>query len=354
MSASAGKIPPRVAPAAPSLTGSHVGEEHPEVQPKTQMKFSSCTQRLPPPNAENLLLLVHQVSAPSQPWYLISGAPGKVGQQGSSHRTQQGQGSTHGVHSLCTLLQQHKQPARGWGALACAMPCGILQWQGVWVSPPQSWSFLHLWRLQTCPSRSMFLTLGETLGPGDESCSCKAEQWPEDDARFLLLMYRWMAAIKACPSFSTHMGFPPAQPQHALVRLRIRPHPRHFPGIVQHLTVSHASTRCWKLLHCSTAPAAAEIALHSAHTSKNTDKRLGHAVSVTGTLLEMYQMCSFNYTSQILGMNMDTANWESDTKEWAPESAHWETTARKYIKFWYHSLNITLKCSAAGDTWRGN
>lgn len=307
-----------IAPTGPSLAGSDMGEEHPEVQSQTQMRFRRCTQRPPPPNAEDPLLLVQQVSAPSQLWDVIGGAPGKVGHQGSSQRTQQEQGSTHGVPSLCTLLQPHKQAAWGWGALGSAVPCATLQWQGVWVSPPQPWSFLHLWRLQTCPSRTRFLTLGETLGPGDESCSCKAELWPEDDARFLLLMCKRMAAIKACPSFSTHVGFPPAQPQHALIRLRITPHPRHFPGIVQHLTMSHASTRCWKLLHCSTAPAAAGLALHSAHTSRNTDTRPGHAKSVTGTLLQIYQMCSFNYTSQTLGINKGAANWESDTKGWAP------------------------------------
>lgn len=152
-----------------------------------------------------------------------------------------------------------------WGALTSAVPCGILQWKGVWVSPPQPSSFLHLWRLQTCPSRSMFLTLGETPGPSDESYSCKVELWPEDDAHFLLLICKGMAAIKACPSFYTHVGFRPTQPQHALVRLRITPHPRHFPGTAQHLTTSHARTSCWKLLHCSAAPAATGLALHSAH-----------------------------------------------------------------------------------------
>lgn len=123
MSASAQKIPLHFVPAAPCLTGSHMGEEHPELQAQTQMKFRSCTQRLPRPNAEDPLLLVHQVSAPSRVWNLISGAPGKAGQQGSSHRTQQVQGSTHGVHSLCSLLQQHKQAT--WGEEPSPVPCPV-------------------------------------------------------------------------------------------------------------------------------------------------------------------------------------------------------------------------------------
>lgn len=112
MSASAQKIPLHFVPAAHCLTGSHMGEEHPELQAQTQMKFRSCTQRLPPPNAEDPLLPVHQVSAPSRVWYLISGAPGKVGHQGSSHRTQQVQGALMEC-TACALSSSSTNKQRG-------------------------------------------------------------------------------------------------------------------------------------------------------------------------------------------------------------------------------------------------
>lgn len=152
-------------------------------------------------------------------------------------------------------------------------------------------------------------------------------------------------------SFPLHShSFPPAQPQHALVRLRITPYPRHFPGTVQHLTMSHASKRCWRLLHCSTAPAAAGLALHSAHTRKKyRHKTRACRVSNRDFVTDIPDVLLQLYITDT-GNEHGYCKLSLTQKDEHPECVHWETTSRKYINFWYHTLNITLTCSAAGDT----
>jgi len=81
----------------------HVGEEHPELQPQAQLMFRSCTQRPPPLNAEDSIL-VHYMGAPS-PGVVSrcrrSVALGKAGCQGSPCKTRGGCRGAPMQHTAC-------------------------------------------------------------------------------------------------------------------------------------------------------------------------------------------------------------------------------------------------------------